>query len=88
MDRDIQYVKHNGRKKIMIKVIGTIGCQKCKQTVRELNSRDIDFSYRFLNELSDEQADKYIEKASIAGQKNFPIILKDDELVNLEEIIN
>lgn len=71
----------------MIQVIASIGCSKCKQAKIRLDKENIKYSYRFIDELNDDTADRYMDMAKEAGQQNFPIIIKDDNLVSLEDII-
>lgn len=67
----------------MIKVISNIGCKRCLKVKSRLDKEGIDFSFRYIDELSDDLADKYTEMAREKGQQFFPIVVKDDELVNL-----
>lgn len=72
----------------MIKVIGTVGCGKCMQAKRRLAKKDKEFSYVLLGEMSTEDQEKYKDMALETGQRSFPIIIKGDEIVKLEEILN
>ncbi|MFW6377520.1 MAG: glutaredoxin family protein [bacterium] len=71
----------------MIKVIGTIGCSKCNIIKSKLENKGIEFNYVLLNELTNEEQDEALDKAKDSGLSSFPIILRDDEVVKLEEVI-
>jgi len=72
----------------MIQVIASIACSKCKRAKIKLDKAGIKYSYRLIDELNPDTAERYRNKAIDAGQQSFPIILKDDELVKLEEVLD
>ena len=71
----------------MIRVIGKYGCDRCDNVVEVLTKNNKEFVYSYINDLDENTARRYREKAIDAKQRSFPIILKDDELVKLEDII-
>lgn len=71
----------------MLKVIASMGCVKCKEASRKLRKHDINFSYKLISELEENEAENYKSKAINAGQQNFPIIIQEGEIVNLEDVI-
>ena len=70
----------------MIKVIGTQGCSRCMMTKNILTKKNIDFTYDLITSLSQEDQNKYIKLAQDKGFMNFPIIIKNNEIVTLEDI--
>jgi glutaredoxin len=71
----------------LILVIGTPNCSRCNMTKTILGNKGIDFSYKLNNELPKEEFDKYLEKAKVAGLMNFPLIIRDKEVIRLEDIV-
>lgn len=71
----------------MIRVIGKYGCGRCDDIVEILTKNNKEFVYSYINDLDEKTARRYREKAIDAKQRSFPIILKDDELVKLEDIL-
>jgi len=75
----------------VIKVIGKYGCDKCQDVVKLLTKRDIKFSYSYIDELEENIADKYKQKAKDNAKEDeivyYPILLKNNEVVKLRDII-
>lgn len=71
----------------MIEIIANFGCSKCKQAAQTLKRNNINFSYKLITEMTKDKVEKYKDKAIKAGQQNFPIIIKEGELVKLEDVI-
>lgn len=71
----------------MIQVIASIACPICKQAKIRLDKAGVKYSYRLINELNPDTAQRYKDKAIDAGQQSFPIILKDDEIIKLRDIL-
>lgn len=71
----------------MIKVIGKYGCDKCQDVVEILTKRGINFNYSYIDELEDDIASMYKEKAKKADKVYYPIILRDGEVVRFRDII-
>ncbi len=75
----------------MIKVIGKYGCDKCQDVVKLLTKRNIKFSYSYIDELEENIADKYKQKAKDNAKEDeivyYPILLKNNEVVKLRDII-
>jgi glutaredoxin len=75
----------------VIKVIGKYGCDKCQDVVSLLTKRDIKFSYSYIDELEENIADKYKQKAKDNAKEDeivyYPILLKNNEVVKLRDII-
>ena len=69
----------------MIKVIGTENCSRCEMTKLILTQNNIEFEYDLFSNL-DNQLE--IRKQAMAkGMLNFPIVLKDGEMVELQEVL-
>lgn len=73
-----------GRKKEMIKVIGTGNCGECIRTRKKLDSKGIEYTYTQFSDLNMEEVNELRKK----GCRSMPILLKDDKLCGLEDIIN
>jgi len=75
----------------VIKVIGKYGCDKCQDVVKLLTKRNIKFSYSYIDELEENIADKYKQKAKDNAKEDeivyYPILLKNNEVVKLRDII-
>ncbi|MFW6377581.1 MAG: hypothetical protein ACOCZ5_02940, partial [bacterium] len=53
----------------------------------KLENKGIEFKYALLDELTIEEQDEVLDKVKKSGLSSFPIILRDDEVVKLEEVI-
>ena len=51
-----------------------------------LINKNIDFDYKLLNELSKEEQDKYLKMATDKNMFELPLIIKDNNLITLQEI--
>ena len=68
----------------MILVIGSQNCSRCGMTKLVLDNKKVEYKYVMLDDLQKEEQDKYMKMASDAGMMNFPIIIKDNEVVTLQ----
>lgn len=71
----------------MITVLGNYGCGKCKIIKQELDKKDIEYRYVNLSDLDIEEKQKFVSKAKEEGRRKLPIIFKNDEIINDEELI-
>lgn len=71
----------------MIKVIGKENCGRCYITKKKLEQKEITFEYQDINSISKENYKKYILQARKKGLMNLPLIIKDEEVISLEEIL-
>jgi glutaredoxin len=71
----------------MLLIIGTKNCPRCKMTKSVLNNKDIEYEYKLNDEISKKELDLYLEKAKEKGLMNFPLIIKDEEIITVEDII-
>jgi glutaredoxin len=72
--------------KIMLKLIGINGCSKCKVTQMILDNKNIQYEYLNFNDMSLENQNFYTHMAIDNGQKTFPIIIKDNKVINISEV--
>ena len=72
----------------MLLIIGTENCSKCKMTKSILGNKNIDYIYKLNNEISKDEFNKYIEKAKTKGLMNFPLIVRDEEIIVLEDVVS
>lgn len=71
----------------MITVIGNQGCSRCTQTKNILTQKGIEFTYKLFNDFSNNEQEEIMINAQNKGQTNFPIILKNNEIITLEDVI-
>lgn len=72
----------------MILLIGKQNCSACNMTKTVLTNKGIEFEYKLLNELPQEQQDKYINLAQESDMLSLPLIVVDNKLKTLQEVIN
>lgn len=71
----------------MITVVGKQGCSRCVMVKNQLTAKHINFDYKSFLDFSQDEQDEIITNATNKGLMNFPIIIKNDEVVSLEEVI-
>lgn len=69
-----------------IKVIGTTNCSRCSTVKNILSSKNIEFDYLVIDTMEDTDRTTYMDMAKNANVRNFPLIIKDNKLINLNEI--
>ena len=72
----------------MILLIGKQNCSACNMTKTVLTNKGMEFEYKLLNELPQEEQDKYIKLAQENDMLSLPLIVVDNKLKTLQEIIN
>lgn len=70
----------------MILVIGNENCNRCLITKNILIDKNIEFEYKLLNDLKQEEKDEYLDMAQKANVNNFPLLIKDKSIVTLQEV--
>jgi glutaredoxin len=70
----------------MVTVIGTENCSRCKMVKDILTNKGIEFNYILFSSLSEDDKQKYLLMAAENKYASFPIILKDDKILNLQEV--
>ena len=70
----------------MIKLIGKTGCNRCIMTKNILTNKGVDFEYLLFEDLSSEDQDKYMKLAEEQHMIELPLIIKDDDLMTLQEL--
>lgn len=71
----------------MIKVIGKRNCSACVATTRILNNKNIEFEYLIFDELCPEEKEYILNLAKLKSKTSMPIIIKDNNVVELKEVI-
>jgi len=71
----------------MIRIIGNEGCSRCEITKQILTNKEVQFTYELLENLPDEDKKSILKKARVKGILNMPLILKDEEIIDIKEII-
>ena len=71
----------------MIKVIGKKSCSRCDMTKNILNNKNIPYEYLMLEDVSQEDKAMYLKMAREAKQMEMPLIIKDNIVVNLQEVM-
>jgi len=72
----------------MILLIGKQNCSACNMTKTVLTNKGMEFEYKLLNELPQEEQDKYIKLAQENDMLSLPLIVVDNKLKTLQEVIN
>jgi glutaredoxin len=70
----------------MVRVIGQLGCANCQISKMTLEKKGVDFNYEIFDDLSEEEQIKLENLATSKGMMKMPLILKDNELVTIEEL--
>lgn len=71
----------------MILVIGTQNCSKCSMTKAILDKKNIEYEYKLSDEIPEVEFNTYMGKAKTKGLMNFPLIVRDEEIIVLEDVI-
>lgn len=72
---------------MMIKVIGKENCGACMMAKKVLTRKGVDFEYVYLDELEEEERKEVLRMSDEQGMKSMPLIIKDGELVTLQEVL-
>jgi glutaredoxin len=51
-----------------------------------LKNKGIEFTYKLLDELGEEERKNYISMARLKGMLSMPLIIKDNEMFTLKEV--
>jgi glutaredoxin len=70
----------------MYKLIGTHGCGRCEMVKGILKNKNIEFEYYYMEDLPQEEQDKYYALARENKVSSFPMIIKDEKIVELQEV--
>lgn len=70
----------------MLTVIGTSNCNRCEMTKIILNNKGVPYQYIAYEELEKVEQDYYFELARKAGHAQFPILLRDGEIITLQDV--
>ena len=70
----------------MILLIGTENCSRCNMVKGLLNDKNINYTYKLMSDLSKEEQDRLLELARESKQTSFPLILKDNKIITLQEV--
>ena len=68
-------------------LLGNTNCTRCDMVKNILTDNKISFEYELLEDLPSEVKAKYIAMAREKKMMQMPIIIKDDEVVELKDII-
>jgi len=72
----------------MIKLIGKKNCSACNMSKTVLINKGIEFEYNLLEDLTQEEQDRYIALAQESNMLSLPLIVVDNKLKTLQEVIN
>jgi glutaredoxin len=70
-----------------LKIIGTKNCSRCITVKNILTTKKVDFEYFLLDELGSSDQDKYMKLAKENNQLQFPLIIKDDKLIDIKDVL-
>lgn len=71
----------------MIKVVGNKNCNRCEIIKNLFKQKNIDFEYLYLSDLDKKEQEKLLKEAEDKGLLNFPIIIKNDNIIDAKEIL-
>lgn len=71
----------------MIKVIGKNNCSRCDMTKNILDNKNIPYEYIKLEDCEPEVKKEYLAMARKVRQMEMPLIIKDNNIVTLQEVI-
>ena len=69
-----------------IKVIGSKNCGRCQMVKQILDNKSIEYKYSLLEDFSEEEQNDLINKAKNTGNMQFPLIIKDNKIITLQEV--
>lgn len=70
----------------MILVIGTQNCSRCGMIKNILTEKGIEYEYKLINEMLTEERDEYMDMAKAKNQMSFPLIIRENKLITLQEV--
>jgi glutaredoxin len=70
----------------MILLIGKKNCSRCSAIKTIFQNKNIDYQYKEIEEYSEIEQEKYKDMAKLAKQSSFPIIIKDNKVITLQEV--
>jgi glutaredoxin len=70
----------------MILVIGKENCSRCNMVQGVLNNKSIEYQYKKIEDINEEDKNVYLHMAKEAKQSSFPIIIKDNKVITLQEV--
>lgn len=71
----------------MILIIGKENCSACEMTKTILKNKGIEFEYKLLNDLDSNLKKEYMKLAREQGKLSMPLIVKNEQLITLQEVI-
>ena len=71
----------------MIKLIGKNNCGLCSATKVQLDLKDIEYDYVLMEDLTNEEFEEYKNMAIEANNLNFPLIIKDNKSLSINEVV-
>lgn len=71
----------------MIRLIGKNGCSRCEMVKNILSNKGINFDYKKLEDLSQEEKNKYLKLARMKKQMEMPLIIKNEKIVDIKEVM-
>ena len=71
----------------MIKVIGQKNCSRCDMVKNILNQHNVKYVYFLIEDLNEDEKIEYITMARETGNLQMPLIIKNEQLINLKEVM-
>jgi len=68
-------------------ILGKQNCSACDMTKTVLTNKGIKFTYQLLDDLEPELKKDYMKLARQQGKLSMPLIIKNKEIINLQEAI-
>jgi len=70
----------------MLLVIGTENCSRCAMVKNILNTKNINYNYKLIDELSETEQNNYLDIAKQSGQLSYPMIFKNNKIITIQEV--
>ena len=71
----------------MLRVIGTKNCGRCISIKNALMNNNVEFEQILITDISENEREEILLKAKEKKQEQFPLIMKDDEIITLREAL-
>lgn len=71
----------------MYLILGKENCNRCEITKTILNNKKIEYQYKLLEDLPEEKKKTYIQMARESNQLEYPLIIKDEKIITLQEVV-
>jgi glutaredoxin len=71
----------------MYLLIGKKNCSRCEIIKNILLNKNINYKYKLFEDLSSEEKNRYIKLAKKNNQMEFPLIIKNNQIIDFKEVV-